>query len=200
MLNNTDRIVPGELPFEVPGWIQIIGIDPAVVQMKPHERVAVDLVLTDLVMGEYTGVQILDATLAHHSDASVILMTAHPTVQTAISVLRKGAYDFLVKPFRLEMLKATIKRGLEHQRVIRENLHLRGQVEFLKVAGAANAEVEIDDRPAGPGIQVAVRFRKLEMSAPGNNPVLSDSRQSSSSADVRDSAGRSRDRPGRLQQ
>jgi len=109
------------------------------------EQNSVDLVLTDLVMGEYTGVQILESTLTHHSDATVILMTAHPTVQTAISVLRKGAYDFLVKPFRLELLKATIKRGLEHQRVIRENLRLRSQVEFLKVAGAADAEEGIDD-------------------------------------------------------
>ena len=109
------------------------------------EQNSVDLVLTDLVMGEYTGVQILESTLAHHSDATVILMTAHPTVQTAISVLRKGAYDFLMKPFRLELLKATIKRGLEHQQVIRENLHLKGQVEFLKVVGAANTEMGIDD-------------------------------------------------------
>jgi len=109
------------------------------------EQNSVDLVLTDLVMGEYTGVQILECTLSHHCDATVILMTAHPTVQTAISVLRKGAYDFLVKPFRLELLKATIKRGLEHQRVIRENLRLKSQVEFLKVAGAANTEEGIDD-------------------------------------------------------
>ena len=109
------------------------------------EQNSVDLVLTDLVMGEYTGVQILESTLAHHCDATVILMTAHPTVQTAISVLRKGAYDFLVKPFRLELLRATIKRGLEHQQVIRENLHLKGQVEFLKVVGAANTEMGIDD-------------------------------------------------------
>lgn len=118
--------------------------DPA--QALVHiEQNAVDLVLTDMVMGEHTGVQVLETTLASHSDATVILMTAHPTVQTAISVLRKGAYDFLVKPFRLELLKATIKRGLEHQQVVRENLHLKGQVEFLKVAGAANADIAIDD-------------------------------------------------------
>ncbi|MDH3890912.1 MAG: response regulator [candidate division Zixibacteria bacterium] len=118
--------------------------DPALA-LTHIEQNPVDLVLTDLVMGEHTGVQVLETALASHGDATVILMTAHPTVQTAISVLRKGAYDFLVKPFRLELLKATIKRGLEHQQVVRENLHLKGQVEFLKVAGAANADIEIDD-------------------------------------------------------
>jgi response regulator RpfG family c-di-GMP phosphodiesterase len=105
----------------------------------------VDLVLSDLVMGEYSGVQILEATLAEHQDAVVILMTAHPTVQTAVSVLKAGAYDFLVKPFKLEMLRATIRRGLAHQQILRENMHLKAQVEFLKVAGAAGADVDINE-------------------------------------------------------
>jgi response regulator RpfG family c-di-GMP phosphodiesterase len=104
----------------------------------------VDLVLTDLVMGNSSGIDILEATRAVHKDAVVILMTAHPTVQTAISVLKKGAYDFLVKPFRLELLKATIKRGLQHQKLSRENLSLIGQVEFLKAAGAFTMGVDID--------------------------------------------------------
>ncbi len=104
----------------------------------------IDLVLTDLVMGNHSGVEILERTLQHHPDAIVILMTAHPTVQTAISVLKKGGYDFLVKPFKLEVLKATIRRGLAHQKILRENLQLKSQVEFLKVASAYNAEVGID--------------------------------------------------------
>jgi putative nucleotidyltransferase with HDIG domain len=110
-------------------------IDPA----KAMEHLAgnpVDLVLTDLVMGEYSGLQILETTLTNHPDAAVILMTAHPTVQTAISVLKQGAYDFLVKPFKLELLKATISRCLDHQKALRDNLSLKGQVEFLKVANA----------------------------------------------------------------
>jgi len=104
----------------------------------------VDLVLTDLIMGEYTGIQVLDSALSHHSDAIVILMTAHPTVETAISVLKKGAYDFLLKPFKLELLKASIKRGLEHQKLLRDNVYLKGQVEFLKTANASEAIEDID--------------------------------------------------------
>jgi len=106
---------------------------------------SVDLVLTDLMMGTYSGLQIMETAMTHHTDATVILMTAHPTVQTAISVLKKGAYDFLVKPFKLELLRATIRRGLEHQRIIRENIQLKGQVEFLKVVSATDAGVDIED-------------------------------------------------------
>jgi response regulator RpfG family c-di-GMP phosphodiesterase len=107
--------------------------DPAEALTILQER-PIDLVLSDLVMGEYSGVQVLDAAQAIDRDIIVILMTAHPTVQTAISVLKKGAYDFMVKPFKLEVLKATIRRGLEHQRIKRENLSLKEQVAFLKIA------------------------------------------------------------------
>jgi response regulator RpfG family c-di-GMP phosphodiesterase len=104
----------------------------------------IDLVLSDLKMGDFSGTEILEQTKRVHSDAVVILMTAHPTVRTAISVLKKGAYDFLVKPFKLELLKTTIERALEHQQVSRENVRLRGQVEFLKIVNANISGVEID--------------------------------------------------------
>lgn len=94
----------------------------------------VDLVLTDLVMGDYSGVQILEHTLHNHPDAVVILMTGYPTIKTAISVLKKGGYDYLIKPFKLEDLKSTIKRGLENQAIKRENVELRSQLELMKVA------------------------------------------------------------------
>ena len=96
----------------------------------------VDLVLTDLMMGESSGIQVMDAALENHPDAMVVLMTAHPTVETAISVLKSGAYDFLVKPFKLELLRQTVERGLAHQKALRDNLSLKGQVEFLRVANA----------------------------------------------------------------
>ncbi len=106
---------------------------------------SVDLVLTDLVMGKHSGVQIMEAALESHPDAIVILMTAHPTVQTAITVLKRGAYDFLVKPFKLDHLRAAIKRGLAHQKVVRENITLKSQVEFLSAANALSTEIDIDN-------------------------------------------------------
>lgn len=128
------------------------------------ENNAVDLVLTDLVMGEFSGVQILETALAAHKDAIVILMTAHPTVQTAISVLKKGAYDFLVKPFKLDILKAAIDRGLGHQRVIRDVVNLQGQVEFLKVANASVVEENMTSF-----LKLVVESCKKELSAQAVN-------------------------------
>ncbi|NOY88743.1 MAG: response regulator [FCB group bacterium] len=120
----------------------------------------VDLVLTDLVMGEYSGVHIFDITRSYHKDAIVILMTAFPTVETAISVLKKGAYDFLVKPFKLNLLRATIKRGLEHQKLVRDNLHLKEQVAFLKVINAGVTGEDIESF-----LKLVVNSSKKELSA-----------------------------------
>ncbi|HEX2896471.1 MAG TPA: HD domain-containing phosphohydrolase [candidate division Zixibacteria bacterium] len=107
--------------------------DP-ILALKHIEENPVDVVLTDMVMGQHSGIEILDAVRANNADAVVIIMTAHPTVETAISVLKNGAYDFLVKPFKLELLKATLNRGLDHLQMRRENVVLKGQVEFLKSA------------------------------------------------------------------
>jgi putative nucleotidyltransferase with HDIG domain len=96
----------------------------------------VDLVLTDLMMGQWSGLQVMETALENYPDAIVVLMTAHPTVETAISVLKRGAHDFLVKPFKLEILNQTVERGLAHQKVLRDNLSLKGQVEFLRVTNA----------------------------------------------------------------
>ncbi len=104
----------------------------------------VDLVLTDLVMGDHSGVDIFDQAMRFHPDCVVILMTAYPTVDNAISVLRKGAYDYLVKPFKLETLKNAIKRGLEHQRLTRENIHLKEQLALYKLSEQMSTSTTLD--------------------------------------------------------
>jgi response regulator RpfG family c-di-GMP phosphodiesterase len=116
----------------------------------PKEAVAyieqnqVDLVLTDLVMGDFSGVEVLDQALNYHPDCIVILMTAFPTVNNAISVLKKGAYDYLVKPFKLETLKSAIKRGLEHQNLTRENLRLKEQIGLYQLSEAMGSSSSLD--------------------------------------------------------
>ena len=113
----------------------------ALTHLEQHRT---DLVLTDLVMGDYSGVDILDKAFRSQPDCIVILMTAHPTVNNAISVLRKGAYDYLVKPFKLETLKSAIQRGLEHLVLARENVHLKEQVALYKMSEAIDTSTSLD--------------------------------------------------------
>src|SRR5947209_5156147 len=71
-----------------------------------------DLALTDLKMTGMDGIELLQHLLAHDSSIIVILLTAHGTIDSAKEALRRGAFDYLQKPFERDALLATIKRAL----------------------------------------------------------------------------------------
>lgn len=103
-----------------------------------------DLVLTDLIMGRISGVDILNQTMKSHPDAILILMTGQPTIENAVTVLKSGAYDYLVKPFSMDTLRAVIKRGLEKQKLYRENIHLKEAVSLYKISEAMGSTIRLD--------------------------------------------------------
>ena len=93
------------------------------------ERAEVDVVLTDLVMGEVDGLELLAEVQRRRPAARVILMTAFGTLETAIEALRRGAYDYLTKPFKLAEVGLALRRAVDDQRLRRENERLRAEVE-----------------------------------------------------------------------
>ncbi len=105
----------------------------------------IDIILSDLYMGEYTGLDILHEAKAAHPDIITIFMTAQPSVEGAVSVLKEGAYDYLIKPFRKDDLKAAIERGMEKQRLQRENIHLKEQVTLYQISEAMVGSVRVDE-------------------------------------------------------
>jgi response regulator RpfG family c-di-GMP phosphodiesterase len=108
------------------------------------EREPVDLVLTDLIMGEKSGVDVLDKTIKLHPDAVVVLMTGRPTIENAVAVLKSGAYDYLIKPFSMDTLRVVIKRGLEKQRLLRENINLKETVSLYRISEAMGSTIRLD--------------------------------------------------------
>lgn len=104
----------------------------------------ISIVLTDLILDDGSGVDVMLHTQKHHPDAKIILMTGKPTIQNAISVLKKGAFDYLVKPFDLEHLKATIKRAVDQQKLERENIRLNEIMSFYKISEAMGSVIEPD--------------------------------------------------------
>ncbi|KPL00989.1 MAG: hypothetical protein AMJ91_02250 [candidate division Zixibacteria bacterium SM23_73_3] len=113
----------------------------AIEYIKNH---TVDLVLTDLIMGKKSGVDVLNQTMKSDPDAIVILMTGYPTIENAVTVLKSGAYDYLVKPFSMDTLRAVIKRGLEKQRLYRENINLKETVSLYKISEAMGSTIRLD--------------------------------------------------------
>lgn len=76
-----------------------------------------DLVITDLAMPQITGMQILEHAMQKEG-VDVILMTAYGTVQNAVEAMKKGAADYLVKPFSLEELSIVVRKLAERQRTV----------------------------------------------------------------------------------
>lgn len=97
-----------------------------------------DLVITDLQMPHVDGLGVLQAVKAHDADLPVIILTGHPTVESAVDALRRGAYNYLFKPVEnLDEMRHVVEHALAHRRLTLENRRL---VEELRALNASLAE------------------------------------------------------------
>ncbi|MGB5284319.1 MAG: sigma-54 dependent transcriptional regulator, partial [Polyangiales bacterium] len=87
-----------------------------------------DLVITDLVMPDGTGMEVLDAVRSRSADTQTLMITAYATTGQAVEAMRRGAYDYVQKPFRNHELLATVEKALEKHDIVAENQTLREQV------------------------------------------------------------------------
>jgi len=87
-----------------------------------------DLVLTDLKMPNIDGLGVLSAVKEVDDEVSVIIMTAFGTIEDAVAAMKKGAYDFIQKPFDAEHLCVLVDRALESRRLVAENTLLREEI------------------------------------------------------------------------
>jgi DNA-binding NtrC family response regulator len=85
----------------------------------------VELVLTDLKMPGMDGITLLEAVKKEQPKTAVIVLTAFATIETAVEATRKGAFDYITKPFRQERLLLTVDKAMHWQEMVRENLALR---------------------------------------------------------------------------
>jgi DNA-binding NtrC family response regulator len=88
-----------------------------------------DLMFTDLRMPKMNGLELLAEAKRVRPEMPVILMTAFSSIETAVEAMKKGAYDYIQKPFDAEDVKLLVDRTLEHARLKIENQALRGMVE-----------------------------------------------------------------------
>jgi two-component system response regulator PilR (NtrC family) len=87
------------------------------------------VVLTDLMMPDGSGLDVLSLARARSTETEVILMTAHGAVENAIEAMKRGAYDFVQKPFSNSELRALVEKAFERRALVAENVRLRAQVE-----------------------------------------------------------------------
>ncbi|OGW58044.1 MAG: hypothetical protein A2Z09_03975 [Nitrospirae bacterium RBG_16_43_8] len=87
-----------------------------------------DIVLTDLKMGKVDGMTVLEKAKEISPDTTVIMMTAFASVESAVEAMKRGAADYIVKPFLNEEIKLTIRKVIEQKKLITENIALKQQI------------------------------------------------------------------------
>ncbi len=92
------------------------------------QRHDIDIVITDFYMPEMNGLELLAEIKKQRNDVDVIVMTAYATVDNAVEAMKKGAYDYLVKPLSNDDLVMSIGRVLEKRRLKQENEYLRTEL------------------------------------------------------------------------
>jgi DNA-binding NtrC family response regulator len=90
---------------------------------------AYSAVLTDLEMAEMSGIELCERLLGTAPDVPVVVVTGHASMETAISAMRVGAYDYLVKPVDAKLLGLTVARAVQHARLKSEVKRLREEVQ-----------------------------------------------------------------------
>ncbi len=92
-------------------------------------REPVDAIVTDLKMPGMDGLELLAEVHARDPDIAVLVITAYGSEESAAEALRRGAVDFITKPFRKEQILLALDKALRFQALVRENRELKRQVE-----------------------------------------------------------------------
>lgn len=116
----------------VGGGFDVVSTSDPVEAVHIIEDIDFDIVLTDLKMPKIDGLQFMEIVKNKNKDIPVILITAHGTVELAVEAIKKGAYDFVQKPFDPDELILTIKRASDLVDLIKENKLLQEKVKVAE--------------------------------------------------------------------
>ncbi|MCK4352218.1 sigma-54-dependent Fis family transcriptional regulator [candidate division WOR-3 bacterium] len=121
-----------------------------------------DIAIVDLKLPGIDGIEVLRRLKKMNPEMPVIIITAYASIETAVEAMKQGAYDYFVKPFNLEEVSLVIKKIIEHQKLITENIALREQLRerysFENVIGKSQKMQEI--------------FKLIEAIADSNSTIL----------------------------
>ncbi len=103
----------------------------------------VDIVITDLVMPDLSGLEVLQRTKQHNTLIDVIVITGHGSIETAIEALKSGAFDYIRKPLNEDELLHTVNSCIEKKKLLEENQEMRQSLKLFEVCRAVTATIDI---------------------------------------------------------
>jgi len=104
-----------------------------------------DMVISDLKMPNMGGLELLENIQNHHENVLTVIMTGFGTVETAIEAMKKGAYDYILKPFKVEEVVHIVHRGIEKQRLISENIRLKEIISLHELSEQLQVSLSLDE-------------------------------------------------------
>lgn len=122
---NLRKVLMNELSDE---GFDVDATDNGIKTMDLLEKDEYDVLLLDLNMPGLNGMDVLKKIKDIEILTEVIILTAHATVSTAVDAMKLGAYDYLTKPFKVEVLIAVIGKAYEKKKLLSENLLLKSQI------------------------------------------------------------------------
>jgi len=117
-----------EIMLKKEGYSVTTSQDPdSVIQRIKVEKY--DLVIADLMMPQMNGLELLSRIKSVDAGVDFIVMTAFASVDSAIEALKKGAFDYITKPFKVDEIKIAVKKSLEQKSITRENIRLKQELQ-----------------------------------------------------------------------
>lgn len=107
------------------------------------ENEPIDIVVTDLVMPDMDGMEVLQRTKQHNTLIDVIVVTGHGSIETAIAALKTGAFDYIRKPLNEDELLHTVTSCMEKKKLLEENQEMRQSLKLFEVSRAVTATLDI---------------------------------------------------------
>ena len=115
--------------------------------LKKLAKEAYEVVISDLKMKEMNGLELIDEINKKETVPTVIIMTAFATIESAIEALKKGAFDYIIKPFKVDEIKLAVARALEQRKIRTENVYLKKQLKkkegFGEIIGKSEILMEV---------------------------------------------------------
>src|SRR3989454_9181990 len=108
---------------------------------------AFDIIVTDLRLPGVDGAAVVEAAVGRYPDIIAIVVTGYGTVKDAVEAIKRGAWDFVSKPFQIDELTHVLESALEQRRLKMENAYLRAQLEqrysFAGIIGKSRAMAKL---------------------------------------------------------
>ena len=104
---------------------EVTGTKDGLSALSLFEKNAYDVIIADIKMPEMDGLTLLEKIKTREPDADVIIITGFGSIESAVAAMKKGASEYITKPFNLDELNIKIKKVLEKKRIEKENTALK---------------------------------------------------------------------------